>query len=45
MTAADLFTQANEAFFEDDYDEALSLYSQAIDAEPENPEFYLKRYT
>jgi tetratricopeptide (TPR) repeat protein len=43
--ATDLFTQANEAFFEDDYDEAVSLYSQAIDIEPQNPEFYLKRYS
>ncbi|KAI9282088.1 SGS domain-containing protein [Umbelopsis sp. AD052] len=43
MSASDLFTQANEAFFEDDYDEALSLYTQAIKLEPENPEFYLKR--
>ncbi|KAG2184913.1 hypothetical protein INT43_000826 [Umbelopsis isabellina] len=43
MSASDLFTQANEAFFEDDYDEALQLYSQAIDADSENPEFYLKR--
>ncbi|CAO3673816.1 unnamed protein product [Umbelopsis vinacea] len=37
--ATDLFTQANEAFFEDDYDEAVSLYSQAIDIEPQNPNF------
>lgn len=43
MSASDLFTQANEAFFEDDYDEALQLYTQAIDADSENPEFYLKR--
>jgi hypothetical protein len=43
MSASDLFTQANEAFFDDDYDEALSLYTQAIKIEPENPEFYLKR--
>ncbi|KAM3587121.1 Cochaperone protein [Umbelopsis sp. WA50703] len=43
MSASDLFTQANEAYFEDDYDEALQLYTQAIDADSENPEFYLKR--
>lgn len=43
MSASDLFTQANEAFFDDDYDEALSLYTEAIKLEPENPEFYLKR--
>ncbi|CAO3642188.1 unnamed protein product [Cunninghamella echinulata] len=30
MSGADLYAKANDAFFDDDYDEALNLFSQAI---------------
>lgn len=44
MGAAELYAKANDAYFDDDFDEALSLFSQAINAEPNNAEFLLKRY-
>ncbi|KAI8642514.1 SGS domain-containing protein [Parasitella parasitica] len=40
---ADLFARANDAFFDDDYDEALALFTELVTLEPENPEFLLKR--
>lgn len=40
---ADLFAKANDAFFDDDYDEALTLFTDLVTLEPENPEFLLKR--
>ncbi|KAI8061502.1 calcium-activated chloride channel-domain-containing protein [Gilbertella persicaria] len=36
-------TQANDAFFDDDYDEALYLFSELVCLEPENAEFVLRR--
>lgn len=41
---ADLFAKANDAFFDDDYDEALTLFTELVTLEPENAEFLLKRY-
>ncbi|CEJ02359.1 hypothetical protein RMCBS344292_16366 [Rhizopus microsporus] len=41
--SAEIYAKANDAFFDDDYDEALSLFSQLVDFEPENAEFILKR--
>jgi suppressor of G2 allele of SKP1 len=43
--SADLFAKANDAFFDDDYDEALTLFSELVALEPENAEFILKRYS
>ncbi|CAO3589883.1 unnamed protein product [Absidia cylindrospora] len=43
MSGADIYAKANDAFFDDDYDEALDLFTQAIQVEPKNPEFILKR--
>ncbi|KAK4516575.1 uncharacterized protein ATC70_011549 [Mucor velutinosus] len=40
---ADLFAKANDAFFDDDYDEALTLFTDLVTLEPENAEFLLKR--
>lgn len=42
--SAELFAKANDAFFDDDYDEALILFSDLVALEPENAEFILKRY-
>lgn len=41
--SADLFAKANDAFFDDDYDEALSLFTELVTLEPTNAEFILKR--
>jgi suppressor of G2 allele of SKP1 len=41
--SADLFAKANDAFFDDDYDEALTLFDELVDLEPTNAEFVLKR--
>ncbi|CAO3668001.1 unnamed protein product [Rhizopus stolonifer] len=48
MTTSDkkseeIFAKANDAFFDDDYDEALSMFSELVIREPENAEFVLKR--
>lgn len=43
MSGAELYAKASDAFFDDDYDEALDLFTQAINIEPKNPEFLLKR--
>lgn len=40
---ADLYAKANDAFFDDDYDEALTLFTDLVKLEPENAEFLLKR--
>ncbi|KAI9497603.1 SGT1, suppressor of G2 allele of SKP1, isoform CRA_b [Zychaea mexicana] len=45
MNANELLVRANDAFFDDDYDEALSLYTQVIDNEPDNAEALLRRCT
>ncbi|KAI9252139.1 calcium-activated chloride channel-domain-containing protein [Sporodiniella umbellata] len=34
---------SNDAFFDDDYDEALDMFSQLVIREPDNPEYLLKR--
>ncbi|KAJ3126302.1 Ras GTPase-activating protein 1 [Nowakowskiella sp. JEL0407] len=40
---AELFAQANEAFVEESYSDALALYSKAILQVPNNPDYFLKR--
>lgn len=42
-TAEECYKQANDAFFEDDYDEALKLYNEAIELDATNAEYFLKR--
>ncbi|KAF9144053.1 Protein SGT1 A [Mortierella sp. GBA39] len=42
-TAQDLFAQGSHAFAEDDYEEALDLYSQAIEVNGTHAEIFLKR--
>ncbi|KAG9066151.1 Protein SGT1 A [Linnemannia hyalina] len=42
-TAQDLFAQGSHAFAEDDYEEALDLYSQAIEVNGTYAEIFLKR--
>ncbi|KAI8985984.1 calcium-activated chloride channel-domain-containing protein [Pilobolus umbonatus] len=39
----DIYARANDAVFDDDYDEALLLFSELVQLEPENAEFLLKR--
>lgn len=41
--ASDLYAKANDAFFDDDYDEALTLFTELVSLEPENAEFLLRR--
>lgn len=41
--SADLYAKANDAFFDDDYDEALTLFTELVTLEPINAEFILKR--
>jgi suppressor of G2 allele of SKP1 len=43
-SAVEFYKQATNAFFEDDYDEALELYNKAIDLDATNPEYFLKRW-
>ena len=43
QSAGDLFAEANSAFVDEDYDEALSLYSEAIELDEEVAEYYVKR--
>ncbi|KAJ2228463.1 Cochaperone protein [Coemansia sp. RSA 1722] len=38
-----LFQQGNEAYFDDEYEQAESLYTQAIAANHTNSEYYLRR--
>ncbi|CDH60535.1 suppressor of g2 allele of skp1 homolog [Lichtheimia corymbifera JMRC:FSU:9682] len=42
---SDLFAKANDAYFDDDYDEALSLYSQTIEADATHAEAFMRRCT
>ncbi|KAI8987424.1 SGS domain-containing protein [Mycotypha africana] len=42
-TAAKIYAKANDAFFDDDYDEAVQLFTEIIKLEPENAEFLLRR--
>ncbi|ORX92211.1 SGS-domain-containing protein [Basidiobolus meristosporus CBS 931.73] len=41
--AAELYKQAVDSYFEDDYGSAFEKLSEALSEEPENPEYYLKR--
>ncbi|KAF7722026.1 Protein SGT1 A [Apophysomyces ossiformis] len=43
MSAAELYARANDAFFDDDYDEAVQLFTEAIKADPTNADFLLRR--
>ncbi|KAG0166864.1 Protein SGT1 A [Apophysomyces sp. BC1034] len=43
MSATELYARANDAFFDDDYDEAVQLFTQAIEIEPTNTDFFLRR--
>ncbi|XP_070553915.1 protein SGT1 homolog [Ptychodera flava] len=40
---AELFSKANEAFVDENYGEAIKLYSQAIEQDAEKTEYFLKR--
>lgn len=40
---SDLFSKANDAYFDDDYDEALSLYTQTIEADATHAEAFMRR--
>ncbi|XP_033111904.1 protein SGT1 homolog [Anneissia japonica] len=40
---AEFYSKANEAYVDEQFEEALQYYSQAIEAEDDNPEFYLRR--
>ncbi|KAI9478953.1 Cochaperone protein [Coemansia sp. RSA 989] len=42
-TANILFQQANEAYFDDEFEQSESLYTQAIAADSTNADYYLKR--
>ncbi|KAL0073593.1 SGS domain-containing protein [Phycomyces blakesleeanus] len=39
----EFYSKASEAFFDDDYEEAIDLFSKAISLEPTNAEYLLKR--
>ena len=43
MAASELYARANEAFVDDNYDQALALYDQAIELEPDNAGYLVKR--
>jgi suppressor of G2 allele of SKP1 len=42
-SAEAIFNKANSAFVDENFTEALELYNTAIEMEPSNPEFYIKR--
>jgi len=42
-TASELFNEANSAFIDEEYDQALELYSKAIESDCNQPEYFLKR--
>ncbi|CAG8505053.1 13078_t:CDS:2 [Ambispora gerdemannii] len=42
-SAQEFFTKANDAFFADDFDEAVDLYNRAIELDATNAEYLLKR--
>jgi len=42
-TASELFNEANSAFIDEEYEEALELYTKAIESDCTNAEFFLKR--
>ena len=41
--ASDLEKKAKEAFFDDDFDHAVDLYSRAIYSDSNNPDLYADR--
>ena len=43
MSAAELFNEANLAFIDEEYEEALELYTKAIESDCTQPEYFLKR--
>jgi suppressor of G2 allele of SKP1 len=43
-TAQDLFAQGSHSFADEDYEEALSYYSKAIEISATHAEIFLKRY-
>ncbi|KAJ3415383.1 Cochaperone protein [Chytridiales sp. JEL 0842] len=45
MQGETFFSQANAAFVDEDYDLALSLFTQAIQQNPSSADYYLKRAT
>jgi len=42
-TASELFNEANSAFIDEEYDQALELYTKAIESDCTQPEYFLKR--
>ncbi|KAI8149610.1 SGS domain-containing protein [Fennellomyces sp. T-0311] len=45
MSPNEILVRANDAFFDDDYDEALTLYTQVINNDPDNAEAVMRRCT
>jgi tetratricopeptide (TPR) repeat protein len=45
LSAADTFAQANAAYVDEDFAEALSLYNHAIELDGNSPDYYTKRST
>lgn len=45
QTAEDLIAQGNSHFVDEEFEEALDAYNQAIDLEDNNAEAFLKRST
>lgn len=43
MTATELFNEANSAFIDEEYEHAIELYSQAIENDCTQAEYFLKR--
>ena len=43
MSTDETLVRANDAFFDDDYDEALALYTQVIQNNPDNAEAVMRR--
>jgi len=43
MSATELFNEANSAFIDEEYEQALELYTKAIESDCTQPEFFLKR--
>ncbi|ORX48373.1 SGS-domain-containing protein [Piromyces finnis] len=42
-TASELFNEANSAFIDEEYEQALELYTKAIESDCSNAEYFLKR--
>jgi len=43
MSATELFNEANSAFIDEEYEQALELYTKAIESDCTQPEYFLKR--